>query len=279
MTLGFMFVEIVGGWMAHSLALLADAGHMFTDAAALALAWGAVYFARRPPDAKRSFGYQRLQVLAAFVNGLALLAIVVGIAIEAIRKLLAPAPINAHLMLGVAALGAVVNLVVFAMLRHGDRDGQNMNVAAAILHVLGDLLGSIGAVIGAIVIIYTGFTPIDAILSLLLCALIVRSAWMLVRKSTHILLEGAPEWLNMEELVSGLRQAVPAIQDVHHVHCWSLSPNETLLTLHATIAANADVAAVLQASREFLRSRYGITRATVQIEPVACVETHGHACC
>ncbi len=272
-----MLVEVAGGLLANSLALLADAGHMFTDAAALALAWSAVYFARRVPDAKRSFGYQRLQVLATFVNGIALLAIVVGIAIEAIQKLLDPAPVNAPLMLGVAVLGGIVNIIVFAMLRHGDRD--NMNISAALLHVLGDLLGSVGAVIGAIVILYTGFTPIDSILSLLLCLLIVRSAWTLVKKSTHILLEGVPEWLDVGELKNRLEQEIPVIKDVHHVHCWSLSPRETLLTLHATVTADANHAQVLKLAQGVLTQHYGITHATIQIEPIACIEEHGQHCC
>src|SRR5215831_17323136 len=197
LTLIFMVVEFVGGFFANSLALIADAGHMLTDAAALALAWAALYLSERKPDSKRSFGYHRAQVIATFVNGIGLLVIVGWIAVEAVRKLLAPAAVNAPLMLTIASLGALVNIIVFVMLRQGDHD--NMNIAGAILHVLGDLLGSVGAVIAAIVIQFTAWTPIDPILSVLLCALIVRSAFVLVRRSTHILLEGAPDWLNIGE--------------------------------------------------------------------------------
>jgi cobalt-zinc-cadmium efflux system protein len=274
-TLSFMFVEVIGGWMANSLALLADAGHMFTDAVALGMAWGAIHFSRRAPDAKRSFGYQRLQVLATFVNGLALLIIVAGIAFEAINKLMAPTEINAPLMLGVAAIGTLVNLVVFAMLRSGDHD--NMNIAAALLHVMGDLLGSIGAVLAAIVIHYSHFTAIDPILSVLLCFLIVRSAWLLVRRATHILLEGAPEWLDIHELEHGLEEAIPAIKDVHHVHCWSLSPRETLLTCHVTVIEDARHSEVLAQAQTYLKERFGITHATIQIETDVCAEGD-HAC-
>jgi cobalt-zinc-cadmium efflux system protein len=266
----FMVVEVVGGLMSNSLALLADAGHMLTDSVALAMAWGALYFSRRAPDAKRSFGYQRLQVLATFVNGLALMAIVVGIGFEAIQKLLNPTTIDAPLMLGVAAIGTVVNVVVFAMLRSGDHD--NMNMAAALLHVLGDLLGSIGAVIGAIVITYTHFTAIDPLLSVVLCLLIVRSAWLLVRRSTHILLEGAPDWLNVDELRRGLEQAIPEITDVHHVHCWTLSPRETLLTCHATVTEGAQHPHVLAQTQTYLAERFGITHATIQLEAEICAE-------
>jgi len=269
-TLAFMAVEVAGGLLANSLALLADAGHMLTDAAALTLAWAAIYFARRAPDAKRSFGYHRLQVLATFINGIALLAIVAGIAFEAVHKLFAPAPIKAPLMLGVAIVGAVVNLIVFAMLRKSDPHHDDMNVSAAALHVFGDLLGSLGAIVGALIIMYTGFTPIDSILSLALCLMIVRSAWSLVRKSTHILLEGAPEWLDTNELRTRLEAHLPAVRDVHHVHCWSLSPRETLLTLHASVTPDANYPQVLQDIHGFLEKNYGITHATVQLEAAAC---------
>jgi cobalt-zinc-cadmium efflux system protein len=269
-TLVFMVIESISGWIANSLALIADAGHMFTDAAALALALVAVRFATRAPDSKRSFGYQRLQVLATFVNGIALLAIVGWIALEAIQKFIEPRPVNSMLMLTVASLGAVVNVIVFFMLRHGDHD--DMNIAAATLHVIGDLLGSVGAIIGAIVILYTGWTPIDPLISVVLCLLIVRSAWALVRKSTHILLEGAPDWLDPSKLRATLQAHVPAIKDVHHVHCWSLSPKETLLTLHATVTDDEDHNRILQEAQRVLADHYGITHATIQLEYGQCVD-------
>ena len=269
-TLGFMVVECVGGFVANSLALLADAGHMLTDAAALGLAWGAVHLAQRRPDAKRTFGYHRAQVIATFVNGVGLLLVVGWIAVEAVRKLMSPTQVNAPLMLSVAILGALVNVVVFVMLRHGDHD--DMNIAGAILHVLGDLLGSVGAIVGAIVIQYTGWLPIDPLLSVGLCILIVRSAWILVRRSTHILLEGSPDWLDVAHLRDTLRAHVPAITDVHHVHCWSLSPRETLLTLHATVTTAADHNAILVAAQRVLAEHFAITHATIQLEYGPCVD-------
>jgi cobalt-zinc-cadmium efflux system protein len=283
LTLLFMVVESAAGWIAHSLALLADAGHMLTDAAALALALAAVHLARRAPDSKRSFGYHRLQVLATFVNGIALLSIVGWIAFEAIHKFFYPTPVNAQLMLVVAALGAVINIIVFVMLKYGaqhDHDGhhghhgEDMNIAAATLHVLGDLLGSIGAVIAAVVILFTGWTPIDPLLSILLCGLIVRSAWALVRKSTHILLEGAPDWLDIDQLRATLQTQVPAITDVHHVHCWSLSPRENLLTLHATVTMTtaSDHNAILTQAQQVLAKHFGITHATIQLEHGSCAD-------
>lgn len=194
----FMIVEFVGGVLSNSLALLADAGHMLTDTAALALAWAATRIAARPADTKRSFGYQRLRVLAAFVNGCALLFIVAWIAFEAVQRLANPVPVDAETMLWIGGIGLAINLIVFALLSRGD--SHDMNVAAATLHVLGDLLGSIAAITAAIVIMIFGWLPIDPLLSLVVGALIVRSAIALVRRSAHILMEGSPDWLDVGEL-------------------------------------------------------------------------------
>lgn len=266
----FMLVEFAGGFLARSLALMADAGHMLTDAAALALAWAATRIAARPADTRRSFGYQRLRVLATFVNGCALLFIVAWIAIEAVLRLLNPVPVDARVILWIGGLGLIVNLVVFAMLRRGD--GEDMNISAATLHVVGDLLGSLAAVLAAIVILSTGWLPIDPLLSLLVSALIVRSALALVRRSSHILMEGSPDWLDLGELRSTLEQRIPAIRDVHHVHAWLVGPRETLLTMHASVTAAANHAAVLKDAKTLLAERFGITHATIQIEVEGCVD-------
>lgn len=266
----FMLVEFAGGILARSLALLADAGHMLTDTAALALAWAAMRIAARPADQRRSFGYQRLRVLAAFVNGCALLFIVAWIAIEAVQRLMAPLPVNASAILWVGGLGLCVNLIVFAMLRRGDAD--DMNIAAATLHVFGDLLGSVAAILAGVVILFTGWLPIDPLLSVLVCALIVRSAWALVRRSAHILMEGSPDWLDVGELRNTLEQRIPAIRDVHHVHAWLVGPHETLLTMHASVTAAADHALVLKDAKVLLAERFGITHATIQIEVEDCVD-------
>jgi cobalt-zinc-cadmium efflux system protein len=266
----FMLVEFAGGILARSLALLADAGHMLTDTAALALAWAATRIAARPADRRRSFGYQRLRVLATFVNGCALLFIVAWIAIEAVQRLLNPVPVNATAILWVGGLGLAVNVGVFAMLRGGD--SHDMNIAAATLHVFGDLLGSAAAVLAGVVILFTGWLPIDPLLSLLVGALIVRSALVLVRRSAHILMEGAPDWLDVGELRNTLEQRIPAIREVHHVHAWLVGPNETLLTMHASVTAAADHAVVLKDAKVLLAERFGITHATIQIEVEECVD-------
>ena len=172
-TTAFMIAEVAGGLLSGSLALLADAGHMTTDAAALALAWTAVRASERPADRRRTYGYHRFQVLASLVNGLGLIAIVVFLAVEAVRRLFDPAPIAAMPMLLVASLGLLANLVSFSILHRGDRD--NLNLRAATLHVMSDLLGSIGAILAAVVILATGWTPIDAILSVLIALLMYRA--------------------------------------------------------------------------------------------------------
>ena len=271
LTGSFMLAEVVGGVVAGSLALIADAGHMLTDAASLGLAWAAFRVGHWPRDARRTYGYHRFQVLAAFVNALALVAIVGWIAIEAIRRLFAPVEILGGLMLAIAALGLLVNLAAFAILRGGDRD--NLNLQGAALHVLGDLLGSVAAIVAALVILWTGWTPIDPLLSLFVALLILRSAWLLLRRSAHILLEGAPDWLEIEELRAAVTSATPAIQDIHHVHAWMLTTERSLITMHAEVAPGADHQAVLRDIREVLRERFGITHATIQIETAGCTDT------
>jgi len=277
LTATFMAVEFAGGLIAGSLALIADAGHMLTDAAALALAWAATHIAARPADRKRTFGYQRLRVLATFVNGCALLFIVAWIVFEAVQRLFAPVAVNARVMLWIGAMGLAVNLIVLAMLRRGE--AHDMNVAAATLHVLGDMLGSVAAVIAACVILWTGWLPIDPLLSLLVGALIVRSAWALVRRSAHILMEGSPDWLDVAELRTTLESQIPAIRDVHHVHAWLVGPQQILLTMHASVTVGSDHFAVLRDAKAVLAQRFGITHATIQLETETCADEQSAAPC
>lgn len=266
----FMLVEFAGGLIAGSLALLADAGHMLTDAAALGVAWAAILIARRPADLRRTFGYQRLRVLATFVNGCALMFITAWICIEAVQRFMQPTPVDGPTILWIGSIGLLVNLIVFAMLRRGD--SHDMNISAATLHVLGDLLGSAAAIVAALVIMVTGWTPIDPLLSIFVCLLIVRSAWSLIRRSTHILMEGSPDELDVSELRRTLEDRVPDIRDVHHVHAWLVGPQDALLTMHASVVAGADHAKVLRQAKAVLAERYGITHATIQIEAEECVD-------
>ena len=220
LTATFMVVEVIGGILSGSLALLADAGHMLSDTMALTLAAVAFGVSARPADSKRSYGYHRFQILAAFVNGLSLLLIVGWILIEAVRRLISPPDVMGTTMLIVASAGLLVNIVAFTVLHGGDR--ENLNIRGAALHVAGDLLGSIAAIVAASVIIFTGWMPIDPILSVVVALLILRSAWYLVKRSAHILLEGAPEWLDQDSMQNRLVERIPAINSIHHVHVWGL---------------------------------------------------------
>lgn len=264
----FMVAEAVGGYLAGSLALLADAGHMLTDTAALAMAFGASRLAGRPADRRRSYGYERVRVLAALVNSLALLALVLWLAIEAVQRVMDPQPVHARLMLAIALLGAAVNVGVALLLREG-RD-KDLNLGAAYLHVLSDLGASVAAALAAVVILATGWTRADPLLSLVIAALIARVAIGLLRRSSHILLEGAPEGLEPDKLARELTAAVREAEDVHHVHAWSLDSREVLVTLHASIGPGQDPDEALAAIKRVLDTRWGITHSTIQIERGVC---------
>ena len=270
LTGGFMIVEVIGGVLTGSLALLADAGHMLTDTAALALAWFAFRVATKPADAKRTYGYHRFQILIAFVNGLTLVAIVGWIFIEAVRRFFQPLEIIGGTMLLIAVLGLLVNVIAFLILHGGDR--ENLNLRGAAIHVIGDLLGSLAAIVAAFVILLFDWTPIDPLLSVLVALLILRSAWSLLRKSAHILLEGKPEWLNITAMRERLMRAVPELLNVHHVHVWSLTPQNLLLTMHAEVRTGIDQPRVLRAIKRTLNDEFGIAHATIEFEFGQCAD-------
>ena len=270
LTGGFMVVEVVGGVMAGSLALLADAGHMLTDTAALGFACVAVLVAKRPIDAQRSYGYHRFPVLAAYVNAVTLLLIVAWIAVEAVARMRQPVEILEGPMLAVAMVGLLVNLAAFRMLHGGESD--SLNVRGALVHVLGDLLGSAAAVVAALVIMATGWTLIDPILSLLVALLVLRSAVSLLRRSGHVLMEGRPEHLEAAAVARTIAETVPEVSDVHHVHIWSLSPGRPVMTLHARVDRGAVHNRALERILACLRERFGVHHATVQLEHERCVE-------
>ncbi|MCO4318672.1 cation diffusion facilitator family transporter [Phyllobacterium sp. 21LDTY02-6] len=263
-TFTFMVVEVAGGLISGSLALIADAGHMLTDAAALALSYGAFRFGRRAADRKRTFGYLRFEVIAGLINALALFAILIWISYEAFERFRSPSEILAGPMLLVAIIGLVVNLGVFWILSRGD--SEHVNIKGALLHVLGDLLGSVAAIVAAIIIYFTGWTPIDPILSVLVCLLILRSAWSLLRNSLHILLEGAPENAAPEELERHLLQAVPELAGVRHVHVWLITSGKPLATLHVRPRDGADPRLLVQRVENELREKFGIDHATIAID-------------
>ncbi|HXC54758.1 MAG TPA: cation diffusion facilitator family transporter [Rhizomicrobium sp.] len=266
----FMLVEGAGGIVAGSLALLADAGHMVSDAAALGMSWLAIHIGRRPADAARSFGYRRLEVLAAFVNGCTLFVIAAWILIEAGLRLRAPTPVLGGAMLGVAVAGLLANLGAFFVLNGGSK--ENLNMRSAWLHVLGDVLGFVVAIVAAGVILATGWYPIDPILSVLVALLILRSAWQIVNASAHILLEGTPAHLDADVLASDLIASVPGVADVHHVHIWSLTSEQPHVTLHARCQSQGHDARIIAGINARLKAKHGIAHSTIQIDVEDCAD-------
>lgn len=268
LTGAFMGVELTGGLIAGSLALIADAGHMLLDFVGLVLAWAGLRIANRPADATRTFGFRRFAVLAAFVNGMALVAVTVWISVEAVMRLVSPHPVQAPTMLWVAGAGLLVNLVSFAILHGGDRD--NLNIRGALLHVAGDLFGSLAAIAAALVIMATGWTAADPLLSILLSLIILRAAWMLISDSGHILLEGAPRHLDVAKVGRDLSEHIEGVVDIHHAHAWSLDEKRSMMTLHARIRDGASGPDIVARIKQRLAERHGVTHATVEIEHDAC---------
>ena len=270
LTGSFMLAEVAGGIVAGSLALLADAGHMLTDFAALALAWFGFRLARRPADWKRTYGFDRFQILVAFANGLTLFAIAAWIVYEAIERLMTTPVVSGGIMVVIAILGLLVNVAAFVLLQGADR--ENLNVRGAAVHVIGDLLGSVAALAAGTVILFTGWTPIDPLLSLVVAAIIVRSGWRVVADAGHILLEGAPAELDTRAIGPDLVANVKGVEQVHHVHVWSITQSRRMVTLHALICETEDSDRVVRAIKARLKERFGLDHATVEIERGACAD-------
>jgi cobalt-zinc-cadmium efflux system protein len=268
LTGGFMVAEVIGGLISGSLALIADAGHMATDTAALALAWFAFRLSQRPADPQRSYGFHRGEVLAAFVNGLAMLLLVAWIIFEAVQRLMEPVQVLGGIMLLVACGGLVVNCLAFWLLHRGSR--ENLNVRGAAVHVLGDLLGSVAAIVAAGVILWTGWTPIDPLLSIAVALLVLRSAWFITRQSAHILMEGTPHHIDPGAIRQYLIEHLDEVEDVHHIHIWSLTQERPLITLHARICPTADPDQQLKLINAALAERFQVAHATVQLEKFEC---------
>ena len=276
LTACFMVVEVIGGILSGSLALLADAGHMLTDTMALGLAAVAFHVSKRPADRRLTFGYHRFQILAAFVNGLSLLLIVGWILFEAVQRFLSPTEVLGQTMLLVAVAGLVVNIAAFLILHGADRD--NLNISAAVIHVAGDLLGSVAAIVAALVIIKTSWMMIDPILSVAVAMLILKSAWVLVKRSAHVLLEGAPEWLDVEDMQRKIIEELPGVGSIHHVHVWGLTPQNLMLTMHVCLEAEAaNPTDTIRRVKNFLRRDYGIDHCTIELEVDECSDINRQA--
>jgi cobalt-zinc-cadmium efflux system protein len=265
---GFMVVEVIVGLLANSLTLLADAGHMFLDASALGFSWYAVRLSARASDERLSYGYHRFQVLAAFVNGLLLLALSVAIVREAIERFGEPVAMVAGPALAVACAGLVVNLLAYRLLHADGHD--DMNVRSAALHVLGDILGSIAAIAAAAIVLLTGWPYADPILACVVVGILVRGAIRVIRDSAHILLEGVPQHLDLEHIRARLTERVAGAAEIHHLHAWALTPEHPLITLHARIKDGSDGEAVAARIKAVLQDEFGLDHSTVQVERGPC---------
>lgn len=271
LTLGFAVVETAGGWFTGSLALLGDAGHMFSDSAALGLAWLGAWMARKPPSVKHSYGLVRAEIMVALVNGLLMLAVVTAIALEAIQRLHVPQQVHGVEVMLIAFLGLLVNLTV--AWRLGQNQAQhNLNSRAALLHVIGDALGSVAALAAGAVIYFTGWLPIDPILSLFISVLILFSTLNLLREVLRVLMEGVPRHLDLGSVGRAMGE-VAEVREVHDVHIWTLSSSVVALSAHVVLQDMEAWPRVLPALREMLHERFAIDHVTLQPEIPAAMQS------
>jgi cobalt-zinc-cadmium efflux system protein len=270
LTVTYMLAEVIGGFLTNSLALLSDAGHMLADVAALLLAMLALWFAARPITPRKTYGYYRLEILAALANGVALVVISLLISYEAFQRIRQPQEVQGLELTLIAAGGLVINAISAWLLHSASED--NLNMRAAFLHVVGDMLGSIGAIAAGVLIWQWGWTIADPIISVLMCLLIVFSSWQLIRESVNILLEGTPSHINIRALVEAMH-GVEGVTDVHDLHVWTITSGKEALSAHVTIEPGASHPDTLEALQEQLRSMFNIGHLTLQLEPADEEET------
>ncbi|HEX6629658.1 MAG TPA: cation diffusion facilitator family transporter [Gemmatimonadaceae bacterium] len=272
LTASFMVAEVVGGLVANSLALLADAGHMLTDTAALALSLFVAWFSRQPATRAKTYGYLRWEILAAFLNGAVLLLVSVWVLWEAVLRLRTPEPLDGGIMLAVAAAGLVVNVVAAIVLHPASK--ESLNVRGAYLHVLGDLLGSVGTLAAAALVRYTGWLAADPIASAVVSLLVVRSAWRLVHESVDVLLESVPSHIEPDEVRTQI-EAIPGVESVHDLHIWSVSSGLVAMSAHAIVREPEKQQHVLEHVLDAMRL-FGIDHVTVQLERREMYERERH---
>ena len=264
LTLGYALVEVIGGWLSGSLALISDAGHMLSDTVALGLAAFAGWIARRPPSTRHSYGFVRAEVIAASLNGLLMVAVIVWIGYEAFLRLRDPQQVAGGTVMVIASIGLAVNILVARTLSHG---GHDLNTRAAFLHVLGDLLGSVAALAAGAVVYFTGWLPIDPLLSLLVAGLILASTVRLLRDALHVLMEGVPAGLDFDAIGNEMAR-LNGIRGVHDLHIWTLGTGKPALSAHVELSSLRAWPEVLRCTREMLHERFNIEHVTLQPEVV-----------
>lgn len=275
LTVGYMVAEALGGWFTGSLALWADAGHMLTDSAALALALFALWFSSRPATPKKTFGYYRIEILAALINGIALVLISLFIIYEAYARWSAPPEIRSGPMILVAIGGLIINLICAGLL-HGSHQGD-LNMRGAWLHLMGDALGSVGAIVAGVLMYWLGWYAADPLISVLISLLIVWSAWILIRDSINVLLEGTPAHINLAAVESAILQT-EGVDDVHDLHIWTITSGHEALSAHVIHGDAVSQSALLYDLRHRLFEQFGVEHLTIQMETAAFEDEKVHFC-
>jgi cobalt-zinc-cadmium efflux system protein len=273
LTLFFTIVEIVGGLMSNSLALLSDSAHMISDVIALGLSMAAIYMAARKPNQKYTFGFLRFEIIASFLNGLALAVIAVGIIVESIKRMIHPQEVDLQLMLLIASIGLVVNLVLTVVLSRSTREEENLNVKSALWHFIGDLLSSVGVITSAVLIHVTGYSFFDPLISMIIGGIIFAGGAKIIRESHLILMESVPEKFDLDAIRRDIN-GVEGVEDVHELHLWSISTDHYSLTAHVFVREDIQPFCVILAINHILKTKYGIAHTTIQIEHPA-MHDHG----
>ncbi len=269
----FTVVEIIGGIVSNSLALLSDSAHMISDVIALGLSMFAIYLATRPPNARYTFGYLRFEIIASFLNGLALCLISLGIFVEGVRRFLHPEPIDFKLMLIIACIGFVVNLVLTLVLSHSAHEEENLGVKSALWHFIGDLLSSLGVIVSAVIIYFTGIQWVDPLISMVIGTIIFIGGVKIIKESYFILMESVPDQFDLDEIRHAIAE-VEGVEDVHEMHLWAISTGHYSLTAHVFIDDKIQPFCIILAINETLQSKYGIHHSTIQMEH-ANIHPHG----
>lgn len=271
---GFMVVEVIGGFLTNSLALLSDAGHMLSDAAALGLSFFALKLGEKQGSKSKTFGYKRFEIIAAALNGITLILISAYIFYEAIHRFFVPQEVQSMGMITISTIGLIVNIVAAWILMKGDKD-ENLNVRSAFLHVLGDLLGSVGAIVAGLLILFFGWTIADPIASVIVAVLIIISGWRVTKDSFHVLMEGTPEQVEIEKVKTALAD-LPGVCDVHDLHVWTITSGYPVLSCHLVIS-DGDHDEVLHDAQKLLHDDFSIEHSTIQVESKesGCPSPHG----
>ncbi|GAB6009085.1 cation diffusion facilitator family transporter [Dysgonomonas reticulitermitis] len=262
---GFMFVEFVGGYLTNSLALISDAGHMLSDAVALGLSLSALIFGAKAATPSKTYGYKRFEILAALLNGIVLVSLAVFICKEAIERLSAPPHVIGKGMMIISIVGLLINIMVAWILHSQGSTKENLNVRSAFLHVIGDLLGSVGAIIAAVLIMLFGWYIADPIASIIVSVLVLYSGWNVLKESINILMEAKPANINSER-VTELLKSIDGVEDIHDLHIWMITSEFTSMTVHLHVKENADRDLILEQAKHIMQEKYGIKHVTIQIE-------------